>query len=79
MKPVRAPGHSGGNQLQVRTETKLVRETAPDLYFLVQAANVDADTRKLPNGIFVNSHPKHVGTPDQPVTYTRHIQPVATQ
>lgn len=78
-EPVHPSGHGGANDPQVRTQTKVVGENAPDLYFLVQAVNVNADTRKLANGIFVNSQVKRVGTPDQPVTYTVRVMPVATQ
>jgi len=78
-EPVRPSGHGGANDPQVRSETKVVGEAAPDLYFLVQAVNVNADTRKLPNGIFINNQRMHVGTPEQPVTYTVRIQPLATQ
>lgn len=76
---IQQSGHGGTNDPQVHSETKIVREKAPDLYFLVQAPNVNADTRKLPGGLFVNDKEKHVGTAEQPVGFTVRVAEVASQ
>jgi hypothetical protein len=91
-EPVTPPSHhpphggdpggdvSEGDGVETHSETVKVTEKAPDLYFRILAVDVDTDSRKLANGIFVNFQQKHLGSAAQPVSYTvrRHLL-IATQ
>jgi len=52
------------------SKSEPVFEARPDLYFIMAADGALGDTRKIPGGLLLNAGGGHVGTPDNPITFS---------
>jgi hypothetical protein len=52
------------------SKSEPIFEARPDLYFTLTANGALVDTRKLPGGLLLNASAGHVGTADNPITFS---------
>jgi hypothetical protein len=60
------------------SKSEPVFEARPDLYFTLTANGGLVDTRKLPGGLLLNASAGHVGTADNPITFS-FVTPLVVQ